>query len=54
MWIWRHECEFVVVTIASRCNFTSYYDLDREFFEVDKVSSLRNAEAALFVRLHGG
>jgi len=53
MWIRRHECEFLVVTIASRSNFTSYYDLDKEFFEVDKVSSLRNAEAAVFVRLLG-
>jgi LmbE family N-acetylglucosaminyl deacetylase len=51
MWMRRRECEFVVVTIASRSNCTSYYHLDREFFNVDEVSSLRRAESTLFARL---
>jgi LmbE family N-acetylglucosaminyl deacetylase len=51
MWMRRHECEFVVVTIASRSNCTSYYHLDREFFDVDEVSSLRHAESTLCARL---
>jgi LmbE family N-acetylglucosaminyl deacetylase len=54
MWMRRHECEFLVVTIASRSNCTSYYHLDREFFDVDEVSSLRHAESTLFARLLGG
>lgn len=54
MWIQRHECEFIVITISSRSNFTSYYNLDRDYFNVDEISSLRNAEGALFSRLLGG
>jgi LmbE family N-acetylglucosaminyl deacetylase len=54
MWLQRHECEFIVVTIGSRSNFTSYYFLDRDYFNVDEVSSLRNAEGALFARILGG
>jgi LmbE family N-acetylglucosaminyl deacetylase len=54
MWLRRHECEFIVITIGSRSNFTSYYYLDRDYFNVDQVSSLRNAEGALFARLLGG
>jgi LmbE family N-acetylglucosaminyl deacetylase len=54
MWLRRHECKFILVTIGSRSNFTSYYNLDREYFNVDQVSSLRNAEGVLFARLLGG
>jgi len=54
MWMRRHDHEFIVVTIASRSNYTSYYELEREFFNVEEVSSLRNAEGALFARLIGG
>jgi LmbE family N-acetylglucosaminyl deacetylase len=54
MWLRRNSCEFEVVTIASRSNFTSYFDLDREFFDPEEVSGLRIAEAALMVRLIGG
>jgi LmbE family N-acetylglucosaminyl deacetylase len=54
MWLRRYECEFTIVTIASRSNFTSYYDLDRDYFDVDQVSTLRSAEGALVARLLGG
>jgi LmbE family N-acetylglucosaminyl deacetylase len=54
MWARRHECEFVVATVGSRSNFTSYYMLGRDYFDVDAISSLRAAEAELFVRLIGG
>ena len=54
MWLRRQDCEFLVVTIGNRSNFTSYYDLDREFFDVDQITAIRNAEAALFARLLGG
>jgi LmbE family N-acetylglucosaminyl deacetylase len=54
MWLRRRECEFEVVTVGSRSNFTSYYYLDRDYFNVDEISSLRNAEGALFTCLLGG
>lgn len=54
MWLRRHECEFTIVTIGSRSNFTSYYYLDRDYFNVEKISTLRKAEGALFARLLGG
>jgi LmbE family N-acetylglucosaminyl deacetylase len=54
MWLRRHEYEFIVVTVGSRSNYTSYFDLDREFFDVEKISSLRSSEGTLFSRLIGG
>jgi LmbE family N-acetylglucosaminyl deacetylase len=54
IWQLRDRCEFTVVTIASRSNFTSYFELDRSYFEVERVSALRKAEGDLFARLTGG
>lgn len=54
MWRRREECEFVIATVGSRSNFTSYYLLDRDFFDVDVISALRNAEAELVARMLGG
>jgi LmbE family N-acetylglucosaminyl deacetylase len=54
LWARHHECEFVIATVASRSNFTSYSALGRDYFDVDAISSLRVAEAKLFVRLLGG
>jgi LmbE family N-acetylglucosaminyl deacetylase len=54
MWLRRHEFEFIVVTVGSRSNYTSYFDLDREFFDVEKISSLRSSEGTLLSRLIGG
>lgn len=54
MWLRRHECEFTIATLASRSNFTSYYYLDRDFFSVEKITQLRNAESVLVARMLGG
>ncbi|HLV87873.1 MAG TPA: PIG-L family deacetylase [Candidatus Sulfotelmatobacter sp.] len=54
MWLRRNECEFTVLTLAGVSNFTSYYEVDREFFDVSEVTALRKAESALFLRHIGG
>ncbi len=54
MWSRRAQCEFTIVTVAGRCNFTSYYYLERDYFDVDEVSALRRAESALVARAIGG
>ena len=54
MWMRRNQCEFVVVTVAGISNFTTYYLLDREYFDVNNVSALRRAESELFLRHLGG
>jgi LmbE family N-acetylglucosaminyl deacetylase len=54
MWSRREQCEFTIVTLAGRSNFTSYGYLDREYFRVDEVSELRRAESALAARALGG
>src|SRR5215472_2539484 len=50
----RDECEFLIITIATRSVATSYRDLDREFFDIETVSGLRKAESGLVARLLGG
>src|SRR5262245_24082133 len=54
MWKHRETCEFTIVTIAGRSNYTSYYELDRDFFDVARVTEIRRAESALAARLLGG
>ena len=54
MWSRRERCDFTIVTLAGRSNFTSYGYLDREYFRVDEVSALRRAESALLARAIGG
>lgn len=54
MWSRREACEFTVVSVVERSNFTSYYYLDRGFFDVARVTELRLAESALVMRLLGG
>ena len=54
MWLRRNEIEFILVTIASRSNFTSYWFLERDFFDVEQITALRNAEATTLMRLLGG
>ena len=54
MWQRRHDCEFTVVTMGGRSNFTSYYYLLRDYFDPEEVSALRAAEGRLFTRLLGG
>jgi LmbE family N-acetylglucosaminyl deacetylase len=54
MWLRRNEVEFTLVTLGSRSNYTSYWFLDRDFFDIEQITNLRNAEASLFMRLLGG
>ena len=54
MWLRRHECAFIVATMASRSNFTSYYYVERDYFDVEKVTEIRRKESALFVQMIGG
>ena len=54
MWLRRNECEFIIISAAGISNFTSYYVLRREYFNVDKASELRRAESAIVVRHLGG
>jgi LmbE family N-acetylglucosaminyl deacetylase len=54
MWSRRAQCEFTIVSLAGRCNFTSYYNLERDYFDVDEVSALRRAESVLLARAVGG
>jgi len=54
MWARRESCEITLVTMAGLSNYTSYYDLDRDYFNVARVSALRRAESALATRMLGG
>lgn len=54
MWLRRHECAFTIATLASRSNFTSYYMLGRDFFDVGRVTQIRRSESELFARIVGG
>lgn len=54
MWSRRHECEFTLATMAGRSNYTSYYNLEREYFDIERVAALRRQESQLFVSMLGG
>jgi LmbE family N-acetylglucosaminyl deacetylase len=54
MWLRRHECAFVVATMASRSNHTLYHDLGLEYFDIEKVTEIRRLESELFARMIGG
>lgn len=54
MWLRRHECSFVVATMASRSNHTIYYDLGRDYFDIGDVTELRRRESELFTHMIGG
>lgn len=54
MWSRREECDFTLVSVAGRSNFTSYYFLEHDYFDVDDVSRLRQRESELVMRLLGG
>ena len=54
LWKRRAECYFIVATVASRSNFTSYYTLGRDYFNVDQVMTVRNDESKLFAAMIGG
>ena len=50
----RAECEFLIVTMATRSLATVYRSLDREFFDIQTVSELRKAESDIVARLLWG
>lgn len=54
MWLRRRECDFIVATMASRTNFTSYYYTGRHYFDVGRVMEIRRGESNLFARMIGG
>ena len=54
MWLRRNECEFTVLALAGVGNFTTYYLIDRDFFDIAEVTALRKAESALFLKHLGG
>ncbi len=54
MWALRHQCEFIIATMASRSNHTRYRDLGCDFFDVGEVTRIRRLESELFARLVGG
>jgi LmbE family N-acetylglucosaminyl deacetylase len=54
MWKRRHSHDFTLVTLAGLSNFTSYYELDREYFDVEQISLLRRRESELVMAMLGG
>jgi LmbE family N-acetylglucosaminyl deacetylase len=54
MWRNRERCEFTVASVAGRSNFTSYHKINRDYFDVDKVTALRRSESELVMRVLGG
>ncbi|MGH9884474.1 MAG: PIG-L deacetylase family protein, partial [bacterium] len=54
MWARRATTRFTLITLCGRSNYTSYYDLDRDYFDVERISALRSAESALAMRMLGG
>lgn len=54
MWLRRSECEFTIATIASKSNFTTYCIIGRDYFDVEKVSTVRGEEGSLVARMLGG
>ena len=50
----RSECEFLIVTMATRSVATSYRDLDRDYFDIETVSGVRKAESRIVARLLWG
>ncbi|MBV33357.1 MAG: hypothetical protein CMK36_08000 [Porticoccaceae bacterium] len=54
MWNLRNDYEFDVVSVTGRSNFTSYYRLERDYLDTDKVTRLRRDESELAMRVLGG
>jgi LmbE family N-acetylglucosaminyl deacetylase len=50
----RAECEFLLVTVATRSVATSYRGIDRDYFDVKTISNLRKAESEIVARLAWG
>jgi LmbE family N-acetylglucosaminyl deacetylase len=53
MWLRRHECAFVIATMASRSNHTRYRDLG-EHHDIQAVTAMRRAESERVAAALGG
>jgi LmbE family N-acetylglucosaminyl deacetylase len=53
LWLRRHECAFVIATMASRSNHTRYRDLGGNH-DIAAVTEIRRREAELAARMLGG
>jgi LmbE family N-acetylglucosaminyl deacetylase len=53
MWLRRHECNFVIATVASRSNHTRYRELGGNH-DINTVTEIRRREADLAARMLGG
>jgi LmbE family N-acetylglucosaminyl deacetylase len=53
MWLRRHECVFVIATMASRSNHTRYRDLGQGP-DIGGVTDIRRRESELVARMLGG
>jgi LmbE family N-acetylglucosaminyl deacetylase len=53
MWLRRHECTFVIATMASRSNHTRYRELGGSH-DINAVSEIRRREGELAARMLGG
>jgi LmbE family N-acetylglucosaminyl deacetylase len=53
MWQRRHECSFVIATMASRSNHTRYRDLGGNH-DINAVTEIRRREGDLAARMLGG
>lgn len=54
MWNQRDETEFTAVSVTGVSNFTSYCRIDRDYFDIDKVTELRRQESDLVMQVVGG
>jgi len=54
MWKMRHEVEFHLLTMASRSNYTSAFQLHRDRFDRAEITAIRKAEGELFAMHLGG
>ena len=53
MWLRRHECTFIIATMASRSNHTRFRDLGGGL-DIAAVTALRRRESELAARMLGG
>jgi LmbE family N-acetylglucosaminyl deacetylase len=50
----RADCEFFIVTLATQSVASSYDELGREFFDIETVSGIRQAESEIVARFLWG
>ena len=54
MWRMRTEAEFHLVTMASRSNYSTAFQMHRDRFNRSQITAMRTAEGQLFMRHLGG